>query len=327
MAKNSKIKTQILELDQYKSWDELNQASPQGHFFNQVGYLKLINDFYPQIKILGFFNAQEELIGGLIYRERKRIGIKMALPLPFTPYNGLILRSENQSESDIEKIMIQINNYFSNNKYHKIQIKFSPELQDIRHLIWHGWKEKAQFTYRNNLTDEDKLFNNFSYAIKKQIKKAIRHQVKMVECDDYQLFNYLFTKTFARQSEKSPISEMFLKKLTNLSINDDSGRLMLAQENDGQYSSGLIISWFNDKGYLLFGASHPKLRTGGSTPFLHWEVMKYLKKRGIKTLDWCGANIPSIVKFKRQFNANLTPYFQVTKYNFILARILLKILN
>ena len=70
-------------------------------------------------------------------------------------------------------------------------------------------------------------------------------------------------------------------------------------------TAGVLIAWDDISGYYLFGARRKDLKPDGSPSKLLWEAMKELHARGRYKFDLCGANKPTIAKFKRGFGGQL----------------------
>lgn len=101
-------------------------------------------------------------------------------------------------------------------------------------------------------------------------------------------------------------------------ITSGHGSLFFA-EYDGEVVASAFCIYLGKKGLYKDGASVRKKTVYGASHLLQWEVMKWMKERGVKSYDLCGTPHSSKVddptdyfhgigRFKTSFNKHVTDY-------------------
>ena len=123
-----------------------------------------------------------------------------------------------------------------------------------------------------------------------------------------------------KQNLKVPLNRDFLRKMFKLLASRNKCRLYFANTKSKQILCGALIVWDNKKAYYLLAASDPDVKLGDNYLLL-WNIIEDMSRK-FTTMDLVGANIPNIIKFKREFATKLVPYYIVEKYSSFSIKIL-----
>lgn len=309
-------KARFLTSGEDEIWDDLVGHSTQGNFFQSSAWLKVVNEIQT-VRRVGVFEG-DDLIGGCSFILRRRMGIVILSNTWFAPYHGMMVRDMEIDHSiDVQaasREVIRAIAEFSLSQAGKVVMINAPEFHDIREFVSMGWKCGVRYTYRSALEDIDTLEKRFRSAARRQINKARKMEIKVVESNDAALFYSLYKKTFQRQEMDVPAREDFFERLLKQIEKDDCGRLFVTVDKEGRSLAGALVTWDEKRGYFAFGGSNPEYWQTGSTLLLHGEIMRYLaKERHLPEYDWVGANTPSLIQFKRNFNPTLHAYYTLEK--------------
>jgi hypothetical protein len=184
--------------------------------------------------------------------------------------------------------------------YSNITLKLTPEINDIRPFIW------ANFTIENKYTYIKKDTLPAHYSIVKNLSKLPQEYYSFIvnPIDDTSLeLNSKFLRNLG-----------FSKSLINyyrlLILSWDSIGIVKAfnlyKQNKLICSNIVIIDESKIYTILLNNVSGEDKYAHS---YLYTEIIHWCKQNGILEIDFCGANLPSVAKFKSYFNADLVPYF------------------
>jgi len=309
-------KTRVLTSGEDEIWDDLVRHSTQGNFFQSSAWWNVVNEIQP-VRRVGVFEG-DGLIGGCSFILRRRMGIVILSNTWLAPYHGMMMRDREIDRSINEQSafreVIRSIAEFSLSQAGKVVMINAPEFLDIREFVSMGWRCGVRYTFRSALEEIDVLEKQFRPAAQRQINKARKLGISVVERNDAALFYSLYEKTFQRQEMDVPAGENFFERLLKQIEKDDCGKLFVTVDREGRALAGALVTWDDKRGYFAFGGSDPEFWQTGSTLLLHREIMRYLAiERNLPEYDWVGANTPSIVQFKRNFNPALHAYYTLEK--------------
>ena len=160
--------------------DDMIDNSFNGTCFSYSWFLKLKDSF----KILKIYNSAKELQGFMpIFKSTPKT---IAQSTMYIPYGGLVLfslprESRNQIRyiRQVEKVLC---NYLQEN-YDDIQFSLDNKITDIMPFIRSGFTPEVRYTYKLDLTKGlNVIYQNFGGDRKKDIKKAVKRNIKFVVC-------------------------------------------------------------------------------------------------------------------------------------------------
>jgi lipid II:glycine glycyltransferase (peptidoglycan interpeptide bridge formation enzyme) len=150
--------------------------------------------------------------------------------------------------------------------------------------------------------DTQTTLDSMHHKTRYNIKVAEKHGVKIFESDDAEIFWKLMEKTTARDKFSSHPKDYYFKLLNFFSRRNSEikTKLFLAKINNKPIAGAITLS-YGDTAYYLHGASDYEFR-GLMAPFLlHWHIINYFKKKGLKNYDLWGIDSkkwPGVTRFK-----------------------------
>lgn len=184
-------------------------------------------------------------------------------------------------------------------------------------------------TYWINLDrDEDEIFKNFGEHHRRDIRKAVREGVKIKIADNPNLadtFYDYYAKMIHYKKLKNVLSlsrDFFLNEFKTL-LKNNKCKLFYA-EYKGKIYNMAIISLFGNP-MFAWGASIRTERQPPMGQLLHWEIIRWLKKKEYKIYDLGGSPgaIPQkghpnylVWRFKKKFNGDYVEFFPPFGYIF-----------
>ena len=158
---------------------------------------------------------------------------------------------------------------------------------------------------------EEELLAGMKSKTRYNVRLAARKGVEVVEQEDFEeAFETLYSwmRGLAERKEGFHMlrSREYFHDVMRTMHEAGQGRFFFAT-HDGEPLSGIYVFTFGQKCWYMYGASGPKKRNLMPNYLLHWEVMKWARRRGITHYDT--GSIPT----RENRNEN-DPYYGVYKF-------------
>jgi len=264
------------------------------------------------------YEKGDAILGAMPYYVKKIGGIKYITQPELTQHNGIWIKySDNQIESKrisfekevITNILEQVENL---NLVYYMQ-NYSPVLTNWLPLYWKGYQQTSYYTYRlEDISDVDTLYKGFQSNKRKNINKARRlgYTIKfdLSAKDFYELHRVCLEK----QGTNMRYSFELFERLYNASYENNSGKSIYIEDNEGNVISALFNVWDNMWAYDLVSAIDPDTRKEGIPDLLVYSMLEYFSGK-VKGYDFEGSMMPGVEESFRHFGAHQTPYFSIRK--------------
>lgn len=216
----------------------------------------------------------------------------------------------NEHLSQQKDILSNLIDNLPRNKYFKLHL--SSEVEYILPFIWKGFNVKPCYTYRiSNLNDLERVYSNFNNTVKKNIRSAEKKVIIRDDLDIQVLIN-MMDITFKSQGRKYPISGELIKKIHRNCIKYNAGKLLAAQDNDGNIHACSLFVYDSNVCYYLISGSDTEFRSSGAQSLIIWEAIKFASTVS-KVFDFEGSMIEGIERFFRHFGGKPTLYYEIRK--------------
>lgn len=324
----SKFKIKKLTKNDYPLWEQFLSESPQRTVFSTTDWLNAISPAFGGKTIIYGCFQNTNLVGGCGLIERKKIGMPFSVPKEMLmPYQPIILKNfdykRNAKEiSQTIQVVRAIAKTLSRD-YKYISIIHHHSLTDVRPFLWENWDAQLRYNYVIPLTTPDQIYSGFRRNIRKQISKAERQNISIMESDNIELFYELVKKSFVKHDHQFPIPEEILFELFSELHSKNIAKLFMAKAEHRITSARIILCKFDTVHDWLAGAD-PEFLNSGATPLLIWQILKK-HWENYNYFDFGGATyLPSIARFKNNFGGKLIPYYLTEKYSSTFFRSLIK---
>ncbi len=190
---------------------------------------------------------------------------------------------------------------------------------DPRPFKWDGFDATPAFTYQLHIESKtlDQLLGSFSRDLRKDIRKRddVPITVRRGENGDAQKVYEAMVNRYQKQGKDQPVSWDFVEDL--LHSLGRRARVYVAESNDGEFLSGMIILYADDTAYNWKGGAKPSsLDTSVSVNnLLHWKIIEDIVEdpdlESITAYDFYTANNERLSRYKSSFNGSLVPYYTI----------------
>lgn len=255
------------------------------------------------------------VIGVLPYVITKKKGFNLITPQFLSPYQGVWIKyPEGQKYASKIGFEKEVMNSLIEQlpKVAAFKQNFLPQITNWMPFNWKGFEQTTRYTYIiNNLSDTDQVFTDFKDNIRREIRKAEKSLVAST-ADDIDLMYQLKLKVYQANNEEYVIPYDKLKAVYNHCKANNCGELIVAKDDKGNVHSILLYVWDETSAYYLHGVTDKEYKTSGSMSLLLWEAIKRSSQK-TKAFNFEGSMTESIERYFRAFGGEQTPYFQISK--------------
>ncbi|MBI5206954.1 MAG: peptidoglycan bridge formation glycyltransferase FemA/FemB family protein [Candidatus Firestonebacteria bacterium] len=304
-----------VEINEKNIWDEylLNTTNPQ--ILQSYAWGEVKKKYSWQPIRLGIYKEKE--LKGVILLLKKLIPFSGGRSIFYAP-RGPIIDYDNP---DILKNLIK--GIKKLNNYHKaVLLKIDPFIYENNEKALYTLKEcgfiktQEQIQPRSTFIIDlerpcEEIIKSFEHKTRYNIKIAINKGVKVDIAEDEKgvsLFYELLKKT-AQRNRFVIHEEEYYHTIWHLLHNNGGCSIFLASVNN-EIVAGVFIFIFGEMCWYMYGASNDMFRNCMPNYLLHWEVIQWALKKGLKKYDLWG--IPSnptqdhplwgVYRFKKGFN-------------------------
>ena len=310
----------LSQIVNYDDWNIFNSISPDGSVYFDTRFLSSLG---VPFTIYGVYDANNKLLAGACIIEDIKGERAYALPFPYVPYQSILFSVDLLGLKEHKKytIRFRLTEFLITNLsiiYKNLSFNIKSNDFDLRPFLWHNYNnstlEKFTITPRYTAILDLIGFNRDLYL--KNIRTVRRQEIKKSKAvfsisDDFDLFLFLYKKTFERQNISLNENDLLLvKRICEVAINNSFGILTQARLPEGVASVALFL-FDNQTAYYQFGANDPDFRSSGASSFLMFESISKMANNGLKYIDFVGVNSPKRGDFKLSFNPTLKPYYSV----------------
>ncbi|MDL2208190.1 GNAT family N-acetyltransferase [Parabacteroides sp. OttesenSCG-928-O15] len=191
---------------------------------------------------------------------------------------------------------------------------FSYEITDWLPFYWQGFSQTTRYTYiLPDLNDKERLWENMSLQTRRHITKARDKQaIRVVKGVDAEELLAVYTKTFQRQGKRSAPHQEILRRLIDTCRERNQGDIWAGYDEKGNLHAAVFIAWQESSAYYIAGGGDPAYRDSGAHSLVMWEAIQAMSEKSEK-FDFEGSMLPGVERFFREFGAEQTPYFTISK--------------
>jgi hypothetical protein len=280
-------------------------------FWHDPGFMAALADLHSVRPLQLQVHKGEELLAILPLYERRKMGLKALVAPSGTYYQGINFAFEK--DSNPSRITIQTTEIcadiasFLAKQYKWINFRLNPDNRDVRGFGWAGYKVAPLYTFRQFIGTELCILPDE----RKKMRQAEKQGMALVEEFNLDAFLSLQKDLEDRKQHRLGIPHAKLKdfftRLYELGL--------LKQFNiyqDSQVVSSNIL--YYDEGevaYTVNLATASEAMRQGAAVYHSLALAGHLPEN-IKILDFCGANIKEVARFKAALGLDLQSFYCIS---------------
>jgi len=273
----------------------------------------------PEGKLWDVLFAEEngKIIGVMPYHIIKKYGFKIIVQLQGAQYTGIWIDYPKDIKlhkrySFEKRVMDSLIDQLEKLKVSFYSQNFHHSFTNWQPFYWRGFQQTTRYTYRiNDLNDLENVFENFSYAKQKHIKKE--NDDLLVDCslsvDEFYDFH---KETLKHKNAKIEYSRELFLSIYNEVVKREQGKIIALKDKNKNLHSALFFAWDKNSAYALISAINPQFKSDGASTKMFWEAIKFVSDK-TNAFDFEGSMIEGVAQSFQQFGAEQVPYFNITK--------------
>jgi len=253
----------------------------------------------------------KQLVALLPVYERKLLSYRAVVNPSTSYYQGLNLWTADSSLA-ARKILDNLQAVrqiaaFMHERYKRINFNLTPETYDVRGFSWEKLKAKPLYTFVNDYTEANIALPDEKKRLTKAKQIGYRFAEELRLPEFMKLMRVLNDKKNIEMGISFSALEEFFFKLHSLGI--------LHQYNlyleDRIVSSNILLNDSNGNAFTVFRATENEaLKNGASS--LHTLMLIESLGNELTELDFCGANVPDVARFKTALGLKLKVFYQIS---------------
>ncbi|MFC2005159.1 GNAT family N-acetyltransferase [Chloroflexota bacterium] len=301
-----------LSEDEWPLWDDFVDKSSSGTLFHKRDWFDVSGE---KFIIYGYFRGQE-LYAGIPLSIKSMFGIKVACRPGLTPYNGVLFKQREGkyvTKLSSEKEEAQALAHLMKSDFKLVRFGFSPGHVDLQPFIREGFLPEIMYTYVIKLgASLEDIWNGLGENTRRNIKKARKDGITIIQSDDFNQTLSLVEKTFSRQNLKGQSGPLAFRYNAMLSKRGQCKSFVAKDRNDYKIAVVYII-WDTSRAYYMMGGYDSEKSHYGAMSLAMWEAIEYSRQElSLKEFDFEGSMIPQIERFFRAFGGKLSVRYIVT---------------
>ena len=202
---------------------------------------------------------------------------------------------------------------------------FSPLVTNWLPFYWAGFSQTTRYTYRlNDISDPDSLFETFD---KEKRQRKIRRCSQRTEARfdlSPREFAEFHSRYWTGKSGHDLLSNDFIERVCATAVNRGNGVIASLHDTDGHLLMARFVAYDARCAYSLMSAIDTSLHRSGYNETLFWALIRYLSDKS-RCFDFEGSMDEGIEYFYRSFGAEQIPFFEISKCDNRLFRLLMKL--
>lgn len=315
--KVKEIEVRELEPSEYEEWDIIVKKVQSGTVFHTSEWLKIYREVLARdVRIYGCF-IEGELVGGSpLFASRLKGFLKVASSTSsMTDYCGPLVKENSnlrasQKIKETHEILNALREFLCAQGFDSISLKFSPGIKDIRSFTWNGWASQVHYTHYLDL--KEKIDDNISRTIRKNVRSSIKAGLKTRIWNDLETYYELLLKVYEKQSLKPPLPKAFFKKVFELIREKNIGYMLVSETQEGDAVAAHLTLYGKKSTVGWSSARNPSFNLRGSNALLYYNEFLDLQERDFEYMNVMAGNVPRFADFIMDFSPKLIPYYSVT---------------
>ena len=253
-----------------------------------------------------------------VYFVKRKYGLRYIVMPPLTQFLGEHSFVENSLNNNKLASDFYIN---SLPKTAFTAINMSHTFKYWTPYLWRGYNQTTRYSLKiNNLEDIDQVFSNFDESKKRNIRKAAK-SLEIRRGMAGETFYDFFELELKSKGLKISFSRSMFLKLHSECVAHQSGTILYAVDSENVTCGALFVVWDGNAMYALTYSFPDKFRTSGVGDFLMYNAIK-LAATVTKSFDFEGSMLEGVEESYRRFGSEPSEYYQISKINCLLLRIL-----
>jgi hypothetical protein len=255
----------------------------------------------------------EEWIAGQPISFRRAFGRTLHRGLPLAAYSTIVHRaSSGGTPASFESERLDAWRALARaiaREYRLTSLLLVPSVDDVRAWQWEGWRTLPRYTCTLDLVSSVRPAD----SVRRHVRKCVEAGVRFDAAWDIERFWRIFDETRERQGFDFSLGKTeFLALAASLQQAGLAWMATAVTAAGEPVSSQIVLSIPGTAtAFMWVAGTRREHLASGVSAWLMLEIAAEAARRGHRAWDLCGADYPSVARFKRELGATLGHYFQV----------------
>ncbi|MCB5271960.1 MAG: hypothetical protein LHW56_08960 [Candidatus Cloacimonetes bacterium] len=253
----------------------------------------------------------EELLAILPLYERRKLGFKALVAPSGTYYQGISFAFEEGSNPsrvilDTTAICVKIAGFLAK-KYKRINFRLNPDNTDVRGFTWAGYKAVPLYTFRQFIGSELCILADQ----RKNMRVAEELGMELLEDFNLDAFFNLQKDLEDRKQHHLGISHSRMRAFFTRMHEQGLLKQFNIYQGSEVVSSNILFTDNGEVAYTVNLATSPEAMRQGAAVYHSLALAEHLPEN-TKILDFCGANIKEVARFKAALGLDLQSFYHIS---------------
>lgn len=300
-----------LKPDQSAEYDQL--ARRYGTLFCSSQWLSTVAP--DSARLLGLYDSNDRLTGGMGLCIERRYGLKVARRAPFTQHAGPFYEPRAKSHVAVleeqDRVLDALLRFLNQMKPTVRSLSLAPQFETALPFFWAGYKIVPNLTYRIDLdASVEDIWKGVASRCRRGIRAAGRDNLDTRLTSDHQVIFDLVAGTFRRQGKK--IDMTAVSRIVHDFSNNENGFCYSTFSDDRAIATCFCVHDGHSAYYILGGYDESHSHYGAG-PAAFWQAIQHAKEIGLSVFDFEGSMIPKVEKYFRQFGGKRVSYLTANR--------------
>lgn len=294
-------------------WDAFVWRSPQANPFATHAWLEASAAEAGAGLDLWIVRKGDEWVAALALPYRTLLGRRVHVGLPLAAYSSILYRPpasarEARTISERHEVTAALLEALEP-KYRSLDLMLSPGIDDARPWIWRGWRAVPRYTCIMDLRAAPEP----SEAARRHVRKGDEDGLTLSTVWDFDAFWSAFSSTSRRQGFGVGMPRIALQRLAGRLNDAGLAWMATARGRSGDVAASQIVLANPAPGgiFMWVAGTRADLLSRGVSAWHMLETAAEARQRGHARWDLCGADLPTVARFKAELGARLDHYFEV----------------
>jgi hypothetical protein len=286
-------------------WLKLEAASRTRSPFTNWDHQAALQDAYGlRAHVLIADENGADLAGAILFRRRRLITLVDVPPL--TPYSALLVRDDGE-DRDSDPLSAILEAIAATTDV--VHLEIPPSLEKGVPLTPIGYSCIPRATYTVSLKGDSDMLDEWSAGARRTARRHDAGYSFGWENQSGKELIDLAAASYERNGRSLPGGSSAALALLERAIAGGRASIAMLRDEEDQAAAAVAVARSGPDTYYWIAGSHP----GPAMTVLLARTFSALRRDGVETFDYIGANVPSIAEFKRRRAGQLVPYRRCTR--------------
>lgn len=272
-------RVEVLNPVKYEGWNERLAEHKGFTFFHTSQWARLISETYGYTPVFHVIKERNKISAVLPLMEIKSfLTGRRGVSLPFSDFSNPLVQNLNQ----FNQLLEATKEYGRQAKWEYLEINGAQDYLPVGTESYIEYEHIIDFD-----GNEEKLFSAFDSTTKRNIRKAVKENVKILRSQSLEsVAQFYKLNSLTRQRHGLPPQPyLFFRNLYNLIVKENLGTILLAEHN-GKIIAGAVYLHIGKKALYKYGASDMKYQNLRANNLVMWEAIKLYNSRGFEEFSF-----------------------------------------